>query len=346
MRDEHRLAGAPPVPRIGGDARIGAQSQLAAHGSELRGGVRSERVACRAPAPAVQQQVGVRDLVNQTDVALQIASALRTELTSDEQDRMQRPPTTNLDAYELYLRARHHMVQFTKTGLMRAADIFAQATAVDSNFAAAFANAGQVWVELGESGQADPADAYPRARRLIDQAIELEPGLAAGHSALGYLKMVWEHDWTGAERSFKRALAIQPNQADCLDHYGRLCASLGRFDEVLMMQPLAYELDPLEHQSDIVNAHLRAGQYSQALQLGERLVEKDPHYDRLQTTIAWAYHYNDRRDEALAAIRRATVLSPDSSIWLAQLGQMLAMHGHDTEAREILTWLERAAREQ
>ncbi|MCC6770395.1 MAG: hypothetical protein IT360_04205, partial [Gemmatimonadaceae bacterium] len=107
----------------------------------------------------------MRDLVNQTDVALQIASALRTELTSDEQDRMQRPPTTNLDAYELYLRARHHMVQFTKTGLMRAADIFAQATAVDSNFAAAFANAGQVWVELGESGQADPADAYPRARR-------------------------------------------------------------------------------------------------------------------------------------------------------------------------------------
>ena len=88
----------------------------------------------------------MRDLVNQTDVALQIASALRTELTSDEQDRMQRPPTTNLDAYELYLRARHHMVQFTKTGLMRAADIFSQSTAVHSNFAPSLANSCQVCV--------------------------------------------------------------------------------------------------------------------------------------------------------------------------------------------------------
>lgn len=282
----------------------------------------------------------------QSDVALQIASALRTELTSDEQDRMQRKPTTNLEAYELYLRARHHMVQFTKSGLMRAADIFAQATAADSGFAAAFANEGQVWVELGESGHADPTDAYPRARRLIDRAIELEPGLAAGHSALGYLKMVSEHDWTGAERSFKRALEIQPNHADCLDHYGRLCAALGRFEEVLAMQRLAYELDPLEHRSDIVNAQLRAGHYAEALELGQRLVAKDPHYDRLHATVAWAYHYCDRRDEALAAMRRATALSPDSSMWLAQLGQMLALHGHEAEARETLAQLRRAAQER
>jgi serine/threonine-protein kinase len=282
---------------------------------------------------------------HQTDVALQIASALRTELTSDEQDRMQRPPTTNLDAYELYLRARHHMVQFTKTGLMRAADIFAQATAVDSNFAAAFANAGQVWVELGESGQADPADAYRgRADPSPGNRTRARAGGGTFRARLPQDRVGARLD--GAERSFKRALAIQPNQADCLDHYGRLCASLGRFDEVLMMQRLAYELDPLEHRSDIVNAHLRAGQYSQALQLGERLVAKDPQYDCLQATVAWAYHYSDRRDEALAAMRRATVVSPDSSMWLAQLGQMLDVQSHDTEAREILLRLEDAARER
>ena len=282
----------------------------------------------------------------QTDVALQIASALHTELTSDEQDRIQRPPTTNLDAYELYLRARHHMVQFTKTRLILAADVFAQATAVDSNFAAAFANAGQVWVELGESGEADPADAYPRARRLIDQAIELEPGLAAGRSARGYLKIVWEHDWTGrSDRSSVRSRS-SPTRPTAWTIVGTSVRHWDASTKCIMMQRLAYELDPLEHRSDIVNAHLRAGQYSQALQLGERLVAKDPQYDCLQATVAWAYHYSDRRDEALAAMRRATVVSPDSSMWLAQLGQMLDVQSHDTEAREILLRLEDAARER
>ena len=56
--------------------------------------------------------------------------------------------------------------------------------------------------------------------------------------------------------------------------------------------------------------------------------------------------YSVRRDEALAAMRRATVVSPDSSMWLAQLGQMLDVQSHDTEAREILLRLEDAARER
>jgi serine/threonine-protein kinase len=291
-----------------------------------------------------------RDLTDifaiQTDVALQIAGALRAELTTDERLRLQREPTTDLTAYELYLRGRYFVTQFTKTGLMKAITLFQEAIAADENFALAYANQGQTWVELGESGHVDPSEAYPRARALVEHALELDPHLATAHASLGYLKVVSDQDWSGAERAFQRALEIEPNNADALDHYGRLCAALGRFDEVLSLQKRAYEIDPLEHRSDIVNAHLRAGQFEEALEIGERLLTSDPGYDRLQATTAWAYYFCGRHDDALAAMQRATVLSPDSSMWMAQLGQMLAMLGREQEARAILARLEARAATQ
>ena len=277
----------------------------------------------------------------QTDVALQIAAALRAELTPDERVRIEHKPTTDMHAYELYLQGRHCLVRFTTEGLKQGIRLCEEAVASDPRFALAYAGAGMAWVELAESGDADPTDSYARGRTAVTRALELDPDLADAHGALGYVRMAADLDWIGAEQAFKRALALQPGNADAADHYGRLCGSLGRFDEALALLRRAQALDPHAHRSDLANGLLRAGRFEEALEAARRIVEFDPHYDRGYATLGWAYQRLGRHDEGIAALQHAIGLSPDKLIWIAQFGQALGHAGRTEEARAVLAQLQK-----
>jgi serine/threonine-protein kinase len=275
----------------------------------------------------------------QTDVALQIVAALRAELTPDERTRLAQEPTADLHAYQLYLQGRHCFVRFTAEGLTQGIRFLEEALVSDPGFALAHAGIALAWVERGESGGVEPGVAYAKAKAAVTRAIAIDPDLADAQCALGYLKTVAEHDWVGAEQAFKRALALQPGHADACDHYGRMCGSLGRFDEAVALARRAHQLDPLAHRSDVANALLRAGRFDEALDAALRVIEFDPHYDRGHATLGWALQRAGRTDEGIAALRRAVELSPENSQWLGQLGQALGMAGRADEARGILAQL-------
>ena len=279
----------------------------------------------------------------QTDVALHIAEALRAELTPDERTRLAQEPTADMQAYQLYLRGRHCFLRYTQEGMMQGIKYYREAIASDPRFAPAHAAVALAWLEMGQGGDVEPETAYPEARSSIARALELDPNLADAHCAMGVLKTVVDFDWAGAEQCFKRALALQPGHADAHDHYGRLCGSMGRFDEALALQRRAQELDPLAHRSDVANALLRAGRFAEAVEVARRNAEFDPNYDRGQATLGWAYVLLGRYEEGMAAIQRAMTLSPDHHQWLAQFGQALGMAGRTEEARAVLARLEALA---
>ena len=97
-----------------------------------------------------------RDLTDifaiQTDVALQIAAALRAELSSTEMERMHREPTQVFAAYELYLRGRRHFVHFTPTEMRQAAKYFEAAVATDPEFALGFVGLANALHRAGRGG--------------------------------------------------------------------------------------------------------------------------------------------------------------------------------------------------
>ena len=149
-----------------------------------------------------------------------------------------------------------------------------------------------------------------------------------------------------AEQAFQRALALDPDDADTLDLYGRLCAALGRYDEAIAMQRRAQELEPLSHRLDAISTLIRAGRYHEAVVGARDAVELDPGHDRSRATLGWAYFFSGRREDGLVELERAAALSPDSTLWLAQLGQAYALAGKTGRAHEILEELEgRAERE-
>jgi len=280
----------------------------------------------------------------QTDVALQIAAALKAELSPDEDIRVRKEPTSDLQAYKLYLKGRQWFIKYNTEAYVQAIEYFDRAIARDPTFARAWANLAMAYTELAESGVGPPDVSHERAAEAAATALRLDPDLAAAHCTTAHIRMVREFDWSGAEREFKRALELSPSDDDTYDLYGRLCAGLGRYDEAIALQRRAHELDPLAHRMDMVTALLRAGRYEEAAVEAKDAVELEPGYDRARATLGWAYFLSGRKDEGLVELEEAVAISPGNTMWLGQLGEAYAMAGNTAKAREILGELEKRAR--
>ena len=282
----------------------------------------------------------------QTDVALQIAGAMKAELSREERTRVRRGPTNDIPAYQFFLRGREWYIRYTPEGLLRAIELFDKAIARDPEFALAHAFKSTAYTELAEAGFVTPDLAYERALEASRQALRIDPESGAAQSTMGYLKGVYEFDWKGAEQAFKRAIELAPSNADCYVLYGRLLAALGRFDEAIALQERAHELNPLAHRMDRITTLLRAGRYEQAIKPAEAAVEFEPGYDRARSTLGWAYFLNGNQSAGIAELERAVAASPGNTLWLAQLGQACAMAGDEARARTILDELKAYALEK
>ena len=285
----------------------------------------------------------------QSDVALQIAAALRAELSRDERTRIYREPTADVQAYQLYLQARHWYVRYTDQSIRKGIDYFQRAIAADPDYALAHAGLALAYAEQASGaggGTARPDEAYHFAMEAVRAALALDGELGEAHAVLALLKMTHDFDWAGAEAEFKLALELSPGAADVYDHYGWLCGAVERYDEALALVRRAQELDPLTHRADVAATLLRAGRHEEALQEALRSVEFDPEYMRGRSTLGWAYMLNGRPEQGLAELEYAMRVVPGHTMFMAQLGQAYGMAGRTEQARAILRRLEELGRER
>ena len=279
----------------------------------------------------------------QTDVALQIAAALRAELSSDERTRIRRKPTNDVQAYQLYLQGRHCYSRYTEESMQKGIEYFRQAIDADPDYALAYVGVALAYAELaaGQGGGAlKPDEAYLKATEAVTKALALDEGLGEAHSVLALLKCVHDFDWIGAEAEFKLALELSPGSADIYDHYGWLCAALQRYDEAVRLVKRAQELDPLMHRSDVASTLLRAGRPEEALDAALRSIDFEPDYARGRSTLGWAYLKNGMVSEGLIELEQSVALSPHNSMYLAQLGQAYGLSGRLDDARKVRRQLE------
>ena len=285
----------------------------------------------------------------QTDVALKIASALEAELSPGERTRLQRKPTANVQAYQLYLQGRHCYSRYTEENIRKGIEYFRQAIAVDSSYALAYTGVALAYAELAAGqggGVLRPDLAFHEAKEAISRALALDSDLGEAHSVLALLKFTHDFDWAGAEEEFNLALELSPGAADIYDHYGWLCAALQRYDEALALVKRAQELDPLFHRADVASTLVRAGRYQEAVDEAQRCVEFEPDYARGRSTLGWAYLKSGMPDQGMAQLERAAALAPQNTLYLAQLGQAYAIAGKTANARKVLRRLEQLSQER
>ncbi len=290
-----------------------------------------------------------RDLTDifsiQSDVALNIANALRAELSSDERARVGRRPTYNLEAYELYLRGRNSFYRFTEEGLLRSLDDYDAAIVQDPGFALAWASIAETHTESCIQGFVghSPEETIRLAKRAASRAMEIDDELAEAHGIQALIRFAFDFDWPEAEREFLKAIELSPGSAAVHDHYSWLCASLERYDDALREVRRARELNPVLIQSDVANTLLRAGRLEEALEEARRCVRDDPTAPRCHSILGWAQIFRGDNAEGIASLEHAATLAPSTMLFRSQLGQAYALTRNVEKAREILQQLRERA---
>ncbi len=284
----------------------------------------------------------------QTDVALQIAAALEAKLSPEERRRIRKKPTEDVEAYQLFLQGRHCILRWTQQGMEQGLKHLEEALARDPHYALAHATIAKAYIDMaiGVAGSLPSEEAFGRAKAEVWRAVELDPNLAEAHAIMGHLKYACDYDWIGAEEELKRAIELNPNSGEAYDYYGLMLSSLERYDEALEMQRRAHELDPLAHRMDLVTTYLRAGRYDEALRGVTRVLEVEPYLPLAHLTLGWVQLLTGKTAQGVATLEKGLALSPDNTLYLAQVGQAYGMVGRTDEARAVLRRLEELSSER
>src|SRR6185436_8630736 len=219
--------------------------------------------------------------------------------------------TSDLQAYDLYLRGRYFFEKRGEAGLRRALDYFQQASAKDSMFARPYAGIANVYALLPLYANVRVDSVMPLAMRAIDRAVQLDSTLPeAFASRATLLQSGWR--WAEAEKDYQRALALDPNSAQAHQWYGELLLLNGRTADSRTQLKRATELDPL--------SAITFGSYSLALGVartldsaviaGRRAVELDSTLLVTRFMLGGVYIEAGRMPDAIRELETAARIDP------------------------------------
>jgi eukaryotic-like serine/threonine-protein kinase len=278
----------------------------------------------------------------QQEIATAVSGNLRVRLTSEEKTRLNKPSTTNSEAYQLYLKGRYHANQTTATELKKAIDYFEQAINKDPSYALAYAGLADAYSALGGGWQfLAPSDSFPKAKAAAMKALELDDTLAEAHAALAYTVFFADWDWPSAEGEFKRAIELNPNSALSHNGYGLYLSTRGRFNESIVEAQRAQELDPLspEIATQLGFVYLNTRRYDESIAHFQKALDLYPNAAVIRGALAWAYAMKRMYPQALAeydkiADQEKSVATENQSV-ACGLGWVYAVSGRRADALKI-----------
>jgi TolB-like protein/DNA-binding winged helix-turn-helix (wHTH) protein/Flp pilus assembly protein TadD len=173
------------------------------------------------------------------DIAREVALAVGTSFAGSK------PRSVNEQARNAYLRGRYLWNERTLSGLTKSIGYYTDAIRADRNYAEAYAALSESYVTLGTYGGPNPADALWKAEFAAERALQLDSNLSAAHTALAGVKTDRDWDWKGAEKEYRRAVAMNPSDSTAHHWYGLHLARLGKGEQGLSELERALSLDPL-----------------------------------------------------------------------------------------------------
>jgi tetratricopeptide (TPR) repeat protein len=255
----------------------------------------------------------------QEDIIERIVSRLVTKLDDAGVMRAAQKPVTSLAAYELTLRGVAMLRRNHPDDIAAAQELFERAIAKDPAYGLAHAQLAFSKVMIGGYGWA-PVEVLAQAQGLATRAIMLARDQPAGHRVLSFIQM-YMRDFAGAEHSLKRAIELNPYDAESVDQMGYLLTLRGRPTEALAWFDRAVRLDPLHppwYNFDRSLALYALGDYLAAA----RAIEPSPSLPPwMRTRLAACYAQQGDMANARAHAAKINDLDPDfSPINYAEVG--------------------------
>ena len=302
----------------------------------LEGSIRKARDRVRITAQLIDADSGGhlwadrfdRDLTDifatQDEVVEKIVGALAVKLTRGEERRLRRSGTRNLEAYEVWLRARELLARSTRDLVDQSQAMYRKAIEIDPNFAAPHAGlAFAVISEFANAWTAEPERALEEAERWARRAIEIDVQEPVGHVALGNV-LLWQRHHDAALAALNRAIDLDPNYAQAHGLMGLTLMYSGRAAQALESFATTMRLDPLYPNlilHFLAQAQFSLGKYEvAAAHLLDRIAQ-NPDTDSSRMLLAACYGHLGRTEEARAVW--ADLLKVNSEFSLAQRQQVL-----------------------
>ena len=231
----------------------------------------------------------------QDDIAGSVVDALKVTVLGEPARRA--APTTNTEAYLVYLQAKQIAAGASPGDTDRAIALLAKAVMMDPDFAEAWATLGNAYIgAFAGNGRSNYAQARRDAMSALDHALALQPDLAHAHTALARLYYMLDWDAAKARAEIARAAAAEPANNGVLWLRGYIANSEGRFDEAIELHRRSRDADPLA-----VDSYRQLGN---------------------------AYYRARRLDEAVAILSDANLRFPNAGTVHYRLGLALLAQGH------------------
>jgi eukaryotic-like serine/threonine-protein kinase len=352
-----RVPGLRVISRTSAFAFLGKDIEVTEIGRRLRvgtvleGSVRKAGDRVRITAQLVSAGDGYQIWSKRLERELSDVFAIQDEIAAGildefrirpEEERLERA-SLNVLAHDAYLKGMYALNKWTDAAVRNAIVNFNEAIALDADFAPPYAALAEAQVWLYSSLGILPArETVPSARRAIDRALALEPGLADAHKVRGLIAM--NHDWdrSAAEQALTRALQLSPGSASThLWNAWRLAVLERRHDLALIELKEAERLDPLDLQvkTQIGYVHHFRHDLDRAIAQFEKVVALEPSFAFAHYALGDACTQRGQYERAIEEFNKAIELGGRSVNHVGVLGYVHARSGNRDRANEHLAEL-------
>ncbi|MDQ3322889.1 MAG: protein kinase [Acidobacteriota bacterium] len=265
-----------------------------------------------------------------------------------ELKQIQNPTATaNYQTYQVYLLARHHLNKRSTKDYEKAVENFEQATIQDASFADAHSGLAIAHILHGNNlyagfGLSASRESFPMANKSAERALELDPDSDEALTALAFLNYRFDYDWTNAEKNFKKAVAVNPNNVLARHWYGEFLHKTGRFDEGFVQQKQALALEPHSPRilQEIAQGYYLARRFDEAVSYAKDALYIDRKNASLLYNTSEIYEQKGDYKEAADTWKEAMVIEEANTGWIATLEKSFPKEGYRGFARAKAGWLE------
>ena len=295
-----------------------------------------------------QYQWKLADIPNlQAEITQDITENLKMNLTGAQKTRIAQHSTQNAEAFQLYLQGRFYWNRRTAGGANKAIDYFEQAIAKDPSFALAYSGLADSYFSLARNTAVlSPKEAGAKAHQAAEKAMELDPSLVETHASLANTLLIFDWDFAGAEREFRRAIEINPAYPYAHIWFSELLYATGRYDESIQESRKAVTLEPFTPvlRYNLGSSLMFAKRFAESEKEFRKILDVDPNFYLAHFGLANVLGLQQHFAEALAEMEKTVNSAPESSYYRGFLGYTLAKAGRTEEARKILGELTEEAR--